>query len=546
MKTRRTLTCILLIMGAIFLCAPSVNAQSKSVKSKPRATKTKVVVPKQQRPATPSPVDAKERTIKDLLYFPYSCLPANVSNAEEAQNMLTNYFGSCERVDNVYYGLHRNDSFDYTYRGVPIGLTFYDWFDKCAFLPEMLRRATQGPQGVIPMTRTYFSPVGKPEDLKVVMRYFQENYFMEGLAQRNPEIIYKYPYDRPHNYLLTAIEPYFDLYRATGAKKYLDAVEGAWDLFHDNWEMTGGEMSINEGTFVYEPRSYYLHLEAGELCGNVFWIKLNQRFHNLRPEEEKYQAEIEKSIYNVAIANQYGAEGIRYFAKLDGHKDDPHRHGSLPAMNTCCEGQGTRLYGSLPEYIYSFAKDGIYINQYSASEVSMPVGSKALKLKMDTQFPYGMEVSIAVENTQPVDADIHVRIPSWAAKSVAVRVNGEITGEGKPGSYCTLHRQWKAGDKIEFVLPADFRLTLYEGKEPGFEHDHYALEYGPILMAAVGVKAKKEIEIKADAQTLTDKLRPVEGKPLHFAVEGDEEIEYWPYFEVKDESFSCFPKLAGE
>ena len=129
MKTRRTLTCILFIMGAFFLCAPSVNAQSKSVKSKPRATKTKVVVPKQQRPATPSPVETKERTIKDLLYFPYSCLPADVSNAEEAQNMLTNYFGSCERVDNIYYGLHRNDSFDYTYRGVPIGLTFYDWFD---------------------------------------------------------------------------------------------------------------------------------------------------------------------------------------------------------------------------------------------------------------------------------------------------------------------------------------------------------------------------------------------------------------------------------
>ena len=431
-------------------------------------------------------------------------------------------------------------------KAFPLLRGFYDWFDKCAFLPEMLRRATQGPQGVIPMTRTYFSPVGKPEDLKVVMRYFQENYFMEGLAQRNPEIIYKYPYDRPHNYLLTAIEPYFDLYRATGAKKYLEAVEGAWDLYHDYWETTGGEIAIVEGETEYEPRSYYLHKDCGELCGNVFWVKLNQRFHNLFPDEEKYQTEIEKSIYNVCIANQVGSESILYHAELDGHKDDPHRHGSLPAMNTCCEGQGTRLYGSLPEYIYSFAKDGIYINQYSASEVSMPVGSKALKLKMDTQFPYGMEVSIAVENTQPVDADIHVRIPSWAAKSVAVRVNGETTGEGKPGSYCTLHRQWKAGDKIEFVLPADFRLTLYEGKEPGFEHDHYALEYGPILMAAVGVKGKKEIEIKADAQTLTDKLRPVEGKPLHFAVEGDEEIEYWPYFEVKDETFSCFPKLAGE
>ncbi|MBP1540272.1 MAG: glycoside hydrolase family 127 protein [Prevotella sp.] len=431
-------------------------------------------------------------------------------------------------------------------KAFPLLRGFYDWFDRCAFLPEMLRRPGQGVQGTIPLTRTYFSPVGKPDDIKVVMRYFQENYFMEGLAQRNPEVIYKYPYDRPHNYLLTSIEPYFDLYRATGEKKYLDAVEGAWDLFHDNWEMTGGEMSINEGTFVYEPRSYYLHQEAGELCGNAFWIKLNQRFHNLRPEEEKYQAEIEKSIYNVAIANQYGAEGIRYFAKLDGRKYHPHVAGTFHAMNTCCEGQGTRIYGSLPEYIFSIAREGVYINQYAAAEAELPVGKKSLKLKMDTEFPYGMEVAIAVENTEAVAADIHLRIPSWAAHAVAVAVNGSIEATGEPGTYLSLRRQWKAGDKITFVLPAAFRVTKYEGKERGFEQGHYALEYGPILMAAVGVKGKKQIEIAAGAQTIVARLSPIEGQPLHFAIEGDQQIELWPYFEVGDQPFSCFPKLSEE
>lgn len=124
MKTRRTLTFTLLLMGALFICAPSANAQSKNVKRKAATTGIK-----QQRPQKPSPVETRERTIKDLLYFPYGCLSSDVSNAEDAQNMLKQLFGSCEKVDNVYYGLHRNDSFDYTYRGVPIGLTFYDWFD---------------------------------------------------------------------------------------------------------------------------------------------------------------------------------------------------------------------------------------------------------------------------------------------------------------------------------------------------------------------------------------------------------------------------------
>ena len=98
---------------------------------------------------------------------------------------------------------------------------FYDWFNTSAYLPEMLRRVRQGTQGIIPITRTYFSPVGKQKDIQVVQQYFQENYWMEQLANRDPKAIWLYPYDRPHNYLVTAVEAYFDLYRATGAKNTL-------------------------------------------------------------------------------------------------------------------------------------------------------------------------------------------------------------------------------------------------------------------------------------------------------------------------------------
>ena len=429
-------------------------------------------------------------------------------------------------------------------KAFPLLRGFYDWFDECEYLPEMLRRVRQGTQGIIPITRTYFSPVGKPKDVQVVQQYFQENYWMQQLADRDPRAIWLYPYDRPHNYLVTGIEPYLDLYRATGAKKYLDAALGAWDLYHDNWEHIGGSLAINEGTFLYEPKSYYLRHETGELCGNSFWIKLNQRFHLLYPEEEKYVNEIEKSIYNVAIANQYGPEGIRYFAKLVDRKYGDHVPNSHHCMNTCCEGQGTRVFGSLPEYIYSIAEDGIYVDLFAASEIKYLVQNKSMSLKMNTKFPYDSKVELIVENEQSIQNKIRIRVPSWVSGNMSVMVNGSETGNGKPGTYFVIDRKWENGDVISFTLPMDFRITKYTGLEKGFEENHYAIEYGPILMAMVGVKAKKsDIGVKASSENIKQLLRPVQGKPLHFTIEGNSEFEYWPYFEVQDEPFSCFPEF---
>lgn len=481
----------------------------------------------------------------------------------DEMNYIINVIDSCKEPDGWLMAYQKHEIFNgeygaYTRSWVTHGLIdagyggnekafpllrgFYDYMDRSPFLREMLRRCIQGPQGVIPFTRTYFSPVGKPEDLKVVMRYFQQNFFMEGLAARNPDIIWRYPYDRPHDYLLTAIEPYFDLYRATGAKKYLDAVQGAWDLYHDNWETTGGVISICEGEFLYEPKSNWLHKKAGELCGNAFWIKLNQRFHNLYPEEEKYVAEIEKSIYNAFLANQYGPEGIRYYTILDRRKAEPKVAGTPHAASTCCEGQGTRIYGSLPEYVYSFAKDGLYVDLYSASTVSLPVGGQEFALDVSTQFPYSGSVAIKV--TSGARAKLRLRIPAWAGGDVAVSVNGGAAAQGRPGTYCTIDRAWQAGDVVSFSLPLPLRTTLYTGLEPGFEHNCYAIEMGPVLMATVAVNGSHEhVRLPMRVDELAGRLRPVEGRSLHFAIEGAPGYELWPYFEVGDEPFSCFPQF---
>ncbi|MDP4223521.1 MAG: glycoside hydrolase family 127 protein [Bacteroidota bacterium] len=424
-------------------------------------------------------------------------------------------------------------------KAFPLLRGFYDWFNTSCYLPEMLRRAGQGTQGIIPSTRTYLSPVGKPEDIYVVQRYFQENYWMEQLANRDPKAIWLYPYDRPHNYLITGIEPYLDLYRATGERKYLDAATGAWDLYHDNWEHTGGSIAICEGTELYPPKSYYLHRSTGELCGSVFWAFLNQRFHLLDPDKEKYVAEIEKSIFNNLIANQVGDKGIRYHSVLVDHKDINNRQPFM--MSTCCEGQGTRMMGAMPEFIYSIADDGIYVDLYAPSAIKHIMKAGTLTLKMSTQFPYENRVQIAVNVSDPLQAKIRIRVPSWTAGKMRIRINGRTVIVGNPGTYVTLDRQWKNGDEISFSLPMSFRITKYTGEEKEYA-GKYALEYGPLLMAYVSLKGEtKNLTLNVNPEKLISGLKPVTGKPLHYSVPGTTDFEYMPYFEVQDESFTCYP-----
>lgn len=421
---------------------------------------------------------------------------------------------------------------------------FYDWFDNCEYLPKMMRGGTQGVQGMIANTRTYFTPIGKPEEIQVIQRYYQENYWLDGLAKRDTDIVWQYPYDRPHNYLITDFEAYLDIYRATGDTRYLHAMEGAWELYHDNWEHIGGSIAITEfGQFP--PKSYRLaaqfpFCETGETCGTSFWVKFNQRFLAIHPEEEKYAAEIEKSIYNVALANQVGDHGIIYHTRLVGMKGD------LPVplcTNSCCEGQGTRLIGSMPEYIFSTAPDGLYVNLFEPASIQWEQSGGRMEVSLSGNFPYHPDITLAISASRPTQARIRVRIPSWAASPVELRINRGSTITGSPGTYVTLDRTWSTGDTVRFTLPMQLKLTRYEGLDQIEGHERYALEYGPVLLALTGSDSAVLNASGPRAEAILDRLRPDRFRPLHYSIDGHPQFRYIPYWQVVTEPFTCFPVI---
>jgi DUF1680 family protein len=416
----------------------------------------------------------------------------------------------------------------------------YDWFNQCKVLPDLLRGAVQGGQGMIANTRTYFTPVGKPADIQVIQRYFLEDRWLGELAKYNQDQIWQYPYDRPHCYLLTNLEAYMDVYRATGDPRWHDGVKAGWEMYKAHWVQPGGSISIIEYN-LDPPDARSLTQKLGELCGNSFWTFLSQRFQLIDPEEERYAAEIEASLYNVALANQQGTTGLRYHTILVGKKEQGTR------INSCCEGQGTRLIGSIPEHIFSLAGDGIYVNLFEPSSIAWQHQGKPVSLRMDTGFPRQCEVKLTVSAAQPAAMKLRLRVPRWAQSEMAVAVNGKPAASGKPGSYLVIDRTWAQGDEVSFALPTGFTVTEYTGQDQIPGHKRYSLMWGPLLYAAAGDKdAVLRLPQGVRPQDLGKHLVASAGAPGQFTLQGNPGLIFLPYWQVVDEPFTCFPAIETQ
>ena len=131
MKKKSVFARFCMLLAVVLLMAPAmVNGQTRSRRATVNRGKSTVVkklaLPK--KPDAPSALRETDRTIKDLLFYPMACLPEDYNAPEEVRQQLTDLFGQCERI-NGNLGLHYSEAYDFTYRGVPIGVAFYETMD---------------------------------------------------------------------------------------------------------------------------------------------------------------------------------------------------------------------------------------------------------------------------------------------------------------------------------------------------------------------------------------------------------------------------------
>ena len=101
-----------------------------------------------------------------------------------------------------------------------------DYFNHSNVLPYV-KDLNLGFQGILANTRMYDAPNGKWEDMQVAIDHYQETWWLKQVIAGDHRAIYDHPGNHPHSTLLTTLEGYLDLYRATGEAIYIDAVKSA-------------------------------------------------------------------------------------------------------------------------------------------------------------------------------------------------------------------------------------------------------------------------------------------------------------------------------
>jgi hypothetical protein len=143
----------------------------------------------------------------------------------------------------------------------------------------------------------------------------------------------------------------------------------------------------------------------------------------------------------------------------------------------CCTGTGIEEYSKLTDSIYWHDDDGVYVNLFIPSELNWP--DKGFRLRQDTQFPEQPRMALTVTADKPVHLTVRLRIPSWVASAPTVKVNGRpLEATASPGSYLTLTRTWKKGDRVEMELPMRLRIESMPD-DPKLQ----AILYGPLVLA---------------------------------------------------------------
>jgi len=143
----------------------------------------------------------------------------------------------------------------------------------------------------------------------------------------------------------------------------------------------------------------------------------------------------------------------------------------------CCTGSGLEEFAKLNDTIYYHDDNDVYVNLFVQSELRWK--QKNIRLSQQTSFPESDRTTLIVQTTPAGEWTIHLRIPKWTTAESSVSINGrKLEVAGTPGSYYAIRRAWKAGDKVELVVPMRLRA------EP--LHDdptQQAFLYGPLVLA---------------------------------------------------------------
>ncbi len=259
--------------------------------------------------------------------------------------------------------------------------------------------------------------------------------------------------------------------------------------FHDVagylfYEVTSARSYVTAGTsnaesWLAPPRrlaaELKLSVNTAECCCAYNMLKLTRHVYSWNPAPAYFDY-YERSLLNHRIGTILPKVGhTQYYLSL--------APGAWKTFNSedqsfwCCTGSGVEEYSKLNDSIYWRDNEGLYVNLFIPSELDW--AEKGFKLRQETNYPESQHIALTVTAARPNRMAMRLRIPGWLQSAPTVKLNGKVLdASAAPGSYLTLNRTWKTGDKVEMELPMHLHVETMPD-DPQMQ----AFLYGPLVLA---------------------------------------------------------------
>jgi uncharacterized protein len=120
--------------------------------------------------------------------------------------------------------------------------------------------------------------------------------------------------------------------------------------------------------------------------------------------------------------------------------------------------------------------DGLVAVAYAPSKVSAIVkGNVKVNVVEETEYPFREKINFTLNPAKSVTFPLKLRIPIWAS-NVKIKVNGTAIKNVKAGTFHSINRLWKKGDKVELTLP--MQLSSLQGYQ-----NSISIERGPLVFS---------------------------------------------------------------
>ncbi|MBS0011080.1 MAG: glycoside hydrolase family 127 protein [Bacteroidales bacterium] len=322
-----------------------------------------------------------------------------------------------------------------------------------------------------------------------------------------------------------------EVYRGSDEPEYYHVAHNFWnkatgDYMYSIGGVAGARKPNNAECFTIEPATLYENgFAAGgqnETCATYNMLKLTRNLF-LFDQRGELMDYYERGLYNHILASvAEHTPANTYHVPLRPASIKSFGNPEMKGF-TCCNGTALESSTKLQNSIYFRSADNkaLYVNLYIPSTLNWT--ERNVTVCQETAYPKEDHTRLTINGNGRFE--LNVRVPHWASRGFFVKINGrEEKVKAVPGSYLTISRKWKDGDRVELRMPFKFYL------EPVMDQQNIAsLFYGPVLLAAQEPGPRTEWrKVRLDAENIS---KSISGDPeqLEFIIDG---LVFKPFYQT--------------